>query len=59
MLYNNKLASDPWRYMTFIWPTLVDVLVLAFIRTTYEREDGTGTYNNSINAPAGAGASRR
>ena len=45
--------------MNFIWITVVGVLVLVFVRTIYERVDGTGTYVNSVNAPARAGAVRR
>jgi len=36
-------AVEPWSYMNFIWITVVGVLVLVFVRTIYERVDGTGT----------------
>ena len=45
--------------MNFIWITVVGVLVLVFVRTIYERVDGTGTGVNSVNAPARAGVVRR
>ena len=45
--------------MNFIWVTVVGILVLVFVRTIYERVDGTGTRVNSVNAPARAGVVRR